>query len=872
MSYAVSEEKDNELRMDHRMTGYKVSLHSIWAESVFQTPLRSWVLFCFRYNYTTGEWAIFVNGELDANGTFPLKTYPLLGNGVYIIGQEQDSLGGGFQRDQSYSGEITDLNFWSRNLDQDLMKMMANCKYFEEGDALPWSNQSWKIHGDIRWITYARKDICNEKTRRITFFPDRFDLTSARKICHVLGGALAVPRNKEENAWLFSTSSYRAQHCSGNVGASYMWMGANDVTEEGVWRYWESNSVLPWQSLWRGDGPNGGSVENCLVMLAGSFPARWSDIACLDSYAFCVPCEFDRLKTLYLKGPAVCPGSPFNLQYILGENRGGRPSLVGFFHSDIFWDSNRKMWTLQSIKDKGMAWWKPPSEGMYPFGTHSWTLGTEVCDMIEGETVYLTISICGNGKFTCEDGTCIDLDQRCDLRVDCKDQSDEARCSLVDVPSGYRTTIPPPPPAGANSLPILFYINIISFPSIETEDLTFMTTLELKLRWKDTRLKYRNLKDDRSLNVLSQSSVAGIWKPRVFFSNAQGNVFTNFDEGSRIECVRLGNSVPGPPHLPEEVNLFSGSENSLEMSQLYGVTYTCDFNLLMFPFDAQVCGLRFTLVSATVSYMELVPWEANYTGSPNLIEYGIGEVSTKTISEGKFSTIEVQVRFQRRYGFYMLTLYIPTTFLIITAYATFYFNPYDFNSRIVVALTSLLVLSSLYTQTSNSLPKTSYFKLVDIWLFFAIVMIFIVVLLQTLIDFSEQFELEEDSYAYKFMRIIFGSCKTIKSSKGNRGGSLVMENGRGKTQSGVIQISVGQRQDHTSATKVRANCWDDQDNSSLKACGQLSNGRVLSPKVNMGLLVKSRILIPTIFFLFNSIYWGTAIRYLNMLEEDKNII
>lgn len=36
------------------------------------------------------------------------------------------------------------------------------------------------------------------------------------------------------------------------------------------------------------------------------------------------------------------------------------------------------------------------------------------------------------------------------------------------------------------------------------------------------------------------------------------------------------------------VNIFSGYENSLEMSQLYTVTYTCDFDLVMFPFDSQV--------------------------------------------------------------------------------------------------------------------------------------------------------------------------------------------------------------------------------------------------------------------------------------------
>ena len=69
-----------------------------------------------------------------------------------------------------------------------------------------------------------------------------------------------------------------------------------------------------------------------------------------------------------------------------------------------------------------------------------------------------------------------------------------------------------------------------------------------------------------------------------------------------------------------------------------------------------------------------------------------------TLPDEEFSSIAVQVRFTRRYGFYLLTLYIPTTLLMLIAYSTLYFNPDDFNSRIVVALTSLLVLSSLFTQ------------------------------------------------------------------------------------------------------------------------------------------------------------------------------
>jgi len=54
--------------------------------------------------------------------------------------------------------------------------------------------------------------------------------------------------------------------------------------------------------------------------------------------------------------------------------------------------------------------------------------------------------------------------------------------------------------------------------------------------------------------------------------------------------------------------------------------------------------------------------------------------------------------------------------------------------RVMTSLTSLLVLATLFTQVSASLPKTSYFKMVDIWLLFCIVVIFSIIIFHAIID------------------------------------------------------------------------------------------------------------------------------------------
>lgn len=62
-------------------------------------------------------------------------------------GQEQDSFGGGFQRDQSFSGEITQLNFWSRVLDEGtIRKVRGSFVYVYEALTLTRISTSIRIN------------------------------------------------------------------------------------------------------------------------------------------------------------------------------------------------------------------------------------------------------------------------------------------------------------------------------------------------------------------------------------------------------------------------------------------------------------------------------------------------------------------------------------------------------------------------------------------------------------------------------------------------------------------------------------------------------------------------------------------------------
>ena len=72
--------------------------------------------------------------------------------------------------------------------------------------------------------------------------------------------------------------------------------------------------------------------------------------------------------------------------------------------------------------------------------------------------------------------------------------------------------------------------------------------------------------------------------------------------------------------------------------------------------------------------------------------------------------------------------------LNMISYSTNYFKAFFFEAIVTVNLTAMLVLTTLFINVSNSLPPTSYLKMIDVYLIFSLLIPFLEVLLHTLMD------------------------------------------------------------------------------------------------------------------------------------------
>ena len=63
------------------------------------------------------------------NGTGMTTKYVILSGGTAVIGQDQDSVGGGFSKQDAFGpGEVTELNLWDSVLSaSDITTQHANC-------------------------------------------------------------------------------------------------------------------------------------------------------------------------------------------------------------------------------------------------------------------------------------------------------------------------------------------------------------------------------------------------------------------------------------------------------------------------------------------------------------------------------------------------------------------------------------------------------------------------------------------------------------------------------------------------------------------------------------------------------------------------
>ncbi|KAJ7425245.1 adhesion G-protein coupled receptor D2 isoform X2 [Pitangus sulphuratus] len=117
-----------------------------------------WHHFCVTWQQENGTWAIYADGKRRASASGlcaagPSAPQAIYGQGTFIIGQDQDSLGGTFRAKESFSGNITDLHIWQKVLGTEQIERVRSCWVTEQDLVFGWSSDALELESSVQMVT-----------------------------------------------------------------------------------------------------------------------------------------------------------------------------------------------------------------------------------------------------------------------------------------------------------------------------------------------------------------------------------------------------------------------------------------------------------------------------------------------------------------------------------------------------------------------------------------------------------------------------------------------------------------------------------------------------------------------------------------------
>ena len=513
-------------------------------------PLQ-WTRVCVSKDSKTSIVRLVVDGELLVENEVKVKDQPA--NLHLVLGSYTSPNSG---NTYELPGKTTNLNIFSTALTVDEMKSITRVEEAEcglEGDFLSWEKsleeKQWTLHSKARWVNLdgGLEGPCRAKAK-MNVFPINEDhhYSDCMKHCEKLKGR--SPSVKKMKEWENVLKEVKAVSPDPTKLPNLMWLSATEgdiggelgkldhwpegvEAEEGVWRDYYTGEKLenypkPWFS------PNGdrevADNYNCIFFYSVSKRGdtrTWRELQCQGHPRSC-PCSYDSPPLIHLRG--FCPESLVEHYRYTMTQSAADPSniiIIGRHSARIQYNSSFSQWVYTDPR-LNVAARLTANPSSFVLGKHSWTISGDRYQCSEGKEYKLEIKLtaCNNNEFTCDDGQCVKMRQRCNQVPDCDDKSDELNCKILALKKGYNKRVPPVGTIGGRvkrMKPVEVKVSLTLFKvvAIEEENHSLQLQFQIHLEWKENRATYYNLKSESYLNALSQDEIDTLWLPLVVYVN-----------------------------------------------------------------------------------------------------------------------------------------------------------------------------------------------------------------------------------------------------------------------------------------------------------------------------------------------------------------
>ena len=116
---------------------------------------------------------------------------------------------------------------------------------------------------------------------------------------------------------------------------------------------------------------------------------------------------------------------------------------------------------------------------------------------------------------------------------------------MIEFDSSYNKYLSPPVPGAEElpsqpRLPVLASLRLHALSTFDPVNASFQTKFTVTLKWRDSRLKYNNLRPTPDTNRMGPAETEKIWFPFFIFDNTNKKVENIIDAKAVLKVVRNG--------------------------------------------------------------------------------------------------------------------------------------------------------------------------------------------------------------------------------------------------------------------------------------------------------------------------------------------
>jgi hypothetical protein len=120
-----------------------------------------WHAICFTWSNVDGSLNIYRDNVMTDQVAGVKTGQRITRGGRWVLGQDQDSVGGGFQIADSFEGELVEVNVWGRVLTRhEIATFSTDCHRCLDGDVKRWPEFKSGSRGSVRVVERPTCTVC----------------------------------------------------------------------------------------------------------------------------------------------------------------------------------------------------------------------------------------------------------------------------------------------------------------------------------------------------------------------------------------------------------------------------------------------------------------------------------------------------------------------------------------------------------------------------------------------------------------------------------------------------------------------------------------------------------------------------------------